>query len=240
MSFITRKVGIKARTMKMKKVKEIKINRNKQTGSVSAPESSATDLLNKPGTATQSVKKEPVLENNLEQLAKDSRAESSSNHEDPVVKIQLELELEKDRRLRLLAEYDNYRKRTQSEYRTMLQLAGERIITQLLPILDDFNRLSKHDGETIDAEGLIPGVLLIQRKLEDTLKSEGLKPIESEGEPFNAHVHEAVAQTTDVTKPGGIVLTEVEKGYYLGEKIIRHPKVVVNNLSEGEVEASDE
>ncbi|MBT7788884.1 MAG: nucleotide exchange factor GrpE, partial [Calditrichaeota bacterium] len=148
--------------------------------------------------------------------------------------------IEHDKALRLLAEYDNYRRRTQSEYRHIIQQASERLILNILPVVDDFNRFFEQDFAGTDPGKILDGVELIHRKLMDVLTTEGLKPIDSLGKEFSAELHEAVAQIEDIKKPDGVVIIEVEKGFQLGDKIIRHPKVVVNKKSECEIEAQDE
>ncbi len=150
------------------------------------------------------------------------------------------LALERDKRMRLIAEYDNYRRRTQSDFKSITEAAGERIILKLLPVIDDFDRLFAQDLEKSDCEGLLQGMKLIARKFVEILGSEGLKPMKSVGEEFDAEIHEAVAQISDGNKPSGEILVEAEKGYMLYDKIIRHPKVVVNAVPESTPESADE
>jgi len=152
--------------------------------------------------------------------------------EKTIADLKAEVESERDKRLRLLAEYDNYRRRTNSEYGQMLQSAGERIITKLLPVLDDFTRFSQH--HPIEETGgtpvlpILQAVELIQRKFVQTLASEGLTPVESLGKPFDAAFHEAVAEMPMPGAVEGTIIAEAEKGYLLGSKIIRHAKVVIS------------
>ncbi len=143
-------------------------------------------------------------------------------------------ERERDLRLRVAAEYDNYRRRTQLEMAALSQLANERLILKLLPVVDDFGRFLSQNLEATEVKTLAQGVELIARKFEEALTSEGVQPIRALGQPFDALVHEAIARIEDPAKPGGLVLIEVERGYRLGDKIIRHSKVVVNDLTEKE------
>ncbi len=150
--------------------------------------------------------------------------------------LKAEVEAERDKRLRLLAEYDNYRRRTQSEYRGIVQLAGERIILKLLPLLDDFERLFAQKGEASNASTQ-QAIELIQKKLQSALSSEGLIAVESVGKPFDATIHEAVAEIPLSECAPGTIVAEAEKGYKLGDKIIRHAKVVVaKGIEEGNEE----
>jgi len=149
---------------------------------------------------------------------------------DEIQRLRAELEQERDRRLRTLADYDNYRKRTQAEFGRLFQSAGERIIKGLLPIMDDFERFLDHPPDEPGSDALKRGAELIHKKLGDLLRMEGLQPIVAANQPFDPQIHEAVSQVENHSLPDGVVLTEVERGYRLGDRIIRHPRVIVNQL----------
>lgn len=144
-------------------------------------------------------------------------------------KLQAEVKQEKDKFLRLFAEFENYKKRTSRERVELFATASEDVMKTLLPILDDFERALSHIEDDKEAEELRKGVLLIYQKLVNTLDQKGLKAIVVEkGEVFNADNHEAITQIpapTDDMK--GKIIDVVEKGYKLGEKVIRFPKVVI-------------
>ncbi|MFI1743524.1 nucleotide exchange factor GrpE [Thalassobellus sediminis] len=144
-------------------------------------------------------------------------------------KLQAEVQQEKDKFLRLFAEFENYKKRTSRERIELFSTASEDVMKTLLPILDDFERALSHIDEDKEAEALRQGVLLIYNKLVSTLEQKGLKVITVEkGEAFNADDHEAITQIpapTDDMK--GKIIDVIEKGYKLGEKVIRFPKVVI-------------
>ena len=139
-----------------------------------------------------------------------------------------ELQKEKDKFLRLFAEFENYKKRTTKERIELFSTASQELMTSLLPVLDDFDRANQEIIKNKEIE-LYKGVSLIQNKLFDTLKSKGLKEMEvSSGDSFNADDHEAVTQIpapNDGMK--GKIIDIIEKGYKLGEKVIRYPKVVI-------------
>ncbi len=139
------------------------------------------------------------------------------------------LKTEKDRYLRLFAEFENYKKRTTKERIDLFKTASQELMTVLLPILDDFERALTHIEDDKEAEELRKGVLLIYQKLLKTLEQKGLSAIEvKQGDDFDADNHEAITQIpapSDDLK--GKIIDCVEKGYKLGDKIIRHPKVVV-------------
>ena len=135
---------------------------------------------------------------------------------------------EKDKFLRLFAEFENYKRRTAKERIELFSTASEEVMVSLLPILDDFDRASAEIEKDNDNE-IFKGVLLIKNKLFDSLKSKGLALIEvNKGDEFNADDHEAVTQIPAPSKEMvGKIIDVVEKGYKLGEKVIRYPKVVI-------------
>ena len=139
-----------------------------------------------------------------------------------------ELQLEKEKYLRLFAEFENYKKRTARERIELFSTASEEVMTSLLPILDDFDRASAEIEKNKDDE-IFKGIILIQNKFTDALKSKGLSWIEvKEGDEFSADDHEAVTQIeAPSAKLKGKIIDVIEKGYKLGDKIIRYPKVVI-------------
>lgn len=144
-------------------------------------------------------------------------------------KLQDEVQQEKDKFLRLFAEFENYKKRTSRERIELFSTASEDVMKTLLPILDDFERALSHIEEDKEAEELRKGVLLIYQKLINTLEQKGLKAINIEkGDIFNPDNHEAITQIPAPTEDlKGKIIDVIEKGYKLGEKIIRFPKVVI-------------
>lgn len=144
-------------------------------------------------------------------------------------KLEAELKQEKDKFLRLFAEFENYKRRTAKERIELFSTASEDVMKTLLPVLDDFERALLHIEEDKEAEELRKGVLLIYQKLIKTLEQKGLKAMQvNKGDAFNADNHEAITQIpapSDDLK--GKIIDIVEKGYVLGEKIIRFPKVVI-------------
>jgi len=139
-----------------------------------------------------------------------------------------ELQLEKEKYLRLFAEFENYKKRTARERIELFSTASEEVMTSLLPILDDFDRASAEIEKNKDDE-IFKGIILIQNKFTDALKSKGLSLIEvKEGDEFSADDHEAVTQIeAPNAKLKGKIIDVIENGYKLGDKIIRYPKVVI-------------
>lgn len=133
-----------------------------------------------------------------------------------------------DKHLRLMAEFDNYRKRMMRERADLIKNASERVVVELLPIIDDFERSLKAMETAEDVAAVTDGVNLIYQKILTLLKQQGVTVIETENQPFNEERHEAVttipAPTEDLK---GKIIDCVQKGYQMNDKVIRFPKVVV-------------
>jgi molecular chaperone GrpE len=143
-------------------------------------------------------------------------------------KLSEDLQNEKDKHLRLFAEFENYKKRTGRERIELFKTAGQEVVMAVLPILDDFDRAFKEFSEDLE-DPHVQGMMLISNKLKENMKQKGLEVSQtSPGDVFNADNHEAVTQIpapTDDMK--GKIIDVLEKGYTLGGKIIRYPKVVI-------------
>ena len=139
------------------------------------------------------------------------------------------IQQEKDKYLRLFAEFENYKKRTSKERIELFSTANQELMTVLLPVLDDFERALAHIEDDNEAEELRKGVLLIYQKLIKTLEQKGLAKVDvKKGDVFDAEVHEAITQIPAPSKKLiGKIVDIVEQGYKLGDKIIRFPKVVI-------------
>jgi len=139
-----------------------------------------------------------------------------------------DIQKEKEKFLRLFAEFENYKKRTSRERIELFSTASQELMTSLLPVLDDFDRANQEIIKNSEDE-IYKGVSLIQNKLFDTLKSKGLKIVEvNKGDLFDADDHEAVTQIAAPSEDlKGKIIDVIEKGYKLGEKVIRYPKVII-------------
>ncbi|MBC7828154.1 MAG: nucleotide exchange factor GrpE [Chitinophagaceae bacterium] len=155
-------------------------------------------------------------------------AEGIQELPDDTAKLKAEIQELKDKYLRQVAEFDNFRKRNARERLELIQTAGKDVIVSLLEVLDDCERAEKQLQASDELGTMKEGILLIFNKLRNALQSKGVKPMQSVGVPFNPDQHEAI---TEIPAPGpelkGKVIDEVEKGYYLNDKIIRFAKVVV-------------
>ena len=175
-------------------------------------------MSNKENTKEEEIKdieQEPQVEKNLEEIKKELTPEEL-------------IQQEKDKYLRLFAEFENYKKRTSRERIELFKTASQELMTSLLPIMDDFDRGLSEIKKVKDKE-LLKGMQLINDKFKNTLTQKGLTEIEvKEGDAFDAEIHEAITQIPAPSdKLKGKVIDAVEKGYKLGEKIIRYPKVVI-------------
>lgn len=142
--------------------------------------------------------------------------------------IQEQLEEEKNKYLRLYAEFDNFKKRSIKEREEQRLLANQSLLETLLPVLDDFERAIK-ELKKEEEQNTLKGIELIQQKLIETLEKKGLKKIEVQsGNEFDAELHEAVTQINSPSEDmKGKIIDIIETGYQLGERVIRYPKVVV-------------
>ncbi|WPU92160.1 nucleotide exchange factor GrpE [Mucilaginibacter sabulilitoris] len=143
-------------------------------------------------------------------------------------KLKEELAQANDKYLRLYAEFDNFRRRTIKERAEARETEGKELLVALLPVLDDFERAQRSMEKAVDVAPVKEGVTLIQNKLKNILGQKGLKEMESIGAPFDADLHEAITNIpapTDDLK--GKVIDEMEKGYYLKDRVIRFAKVIV-------------
>ncbi|MBN8876324.1 MAG: nucleotide exchange factor GrpE [Chitinophagaceae bacterium] len=153
--------------------------------------------------------------------------ENQATGESELEKLKAELEAGKDKYLRLVAEFDNFRRRSAKERIELAQTAGREVIQDLLEVLDDSDRAQKQ-LDSSDGKEVKEGVTLVFNKLRSLLQSKGLKPMEAIGKDFDPDLHEAITEIPAPTKElKGKVVDEVVKGYYLNDKIIRHAKVVV-------------
>ncbi|MGC1514881.1 MAG: nucleotide exchange factor GrpE [Maribacter sp.] len=170
---------------------------------------------------------EVLNENRKEQELDNEMQEEELTEEQ---ELRNELAKEKDKFLRLFAEFENYKRRTSKERIELFKTAGQEVIVSLLPVMDDFERAMKELAKSEDKE-VFKGIELINVKLRETLKSKGLQEVEVKtGDVFDAEIHEAITQIpAPEKKMKGKVIDVIEKGFSLGDRIIRHPKVVVGN-----------
>jgi molecular chaperone GrpE len=147
--------------------------------------------------------------------------------------LQEESEKNYDLYLRSQAEMDNLKKRNRKEREDYLKFANESLIKEMLPVLDNLEKALSHSKNENTVHALKEGIKLTLKALKDTLSKSGLREVEALGEPFDPRFHEAVSQTDDPKAKPGIVLTELQKGYTLNNRLIRPAMVVVNSNKAG-------
>ncbi|MDY5417012.1 MAG: nucleotide exchange factor GrpE [Sodaliphilus sp.] len=162
------------------------------------------------------------------QNAEEEQSAKEETPEDKIAALQAELEKSQKEYLFLMAEFDNYRKRTVKEKAELIKNGGEKAMLGLLPVIDDFERAIDAIDKSSDVEGLKEGVDLIYNKFMKYLESQQVKPMESTGTDFDADIYEAVTTfpAPDESMKGKVIDT-VQKGYTINEKVLRHAKVVV-------------
>ena len=165
------------------------------------------------------------MDNAGQEISEDAQA---VHEKDPLESAKQEIAELKDKYLRLYADFENFRRRTSKEKLELLSTAGADMVKQILPVVDDFERAKVSFDSSTDIVALKEGVDLIYTKLFKTLESKGLKPMQSKGETFDVEIHESIAQFPAPSEDlKGKVIDEIEKGYYLNDKVIRYAKVIV-------------
>lgn len=171
------------------------------------------------------------MNDNHEQQKQNSQEARPSPEADLSAKLaetEKQLEQYKDLLLRKAAEFENYKKRVENESATIVKFATEELIVELLPILDDLERSLKLSKDRKEFEPFYKGVELIYQKMVKVLSDQGVKPMETVGKEFNVDYHDALMQIPREDVPPHTILEEVEKGYTLHDKVIRHAKVIVS------------
>ena len=179
-------------------------------------------------------KNEEIKEDQIEEEKEESKSEEK------ITQLENEVAELKDKLLRKAAEFENYKRRTENDQLNLLTYAAESFIQRLLPVVDDFERSLQHINEAQEVDAIKQGLKLIYDKFMKVLDDQGVKKMESVGEPFNVDYHEALLQRPDDSVEPHTVLEEIEKGYMYKDKVIRHAKVIVSEDKEPEVNNNSE
>ena len=158
-----------------------------------------------------------------------------------IAELEKEVKELQDKLLRKAAEFENYKRRTENDQFNLITYAAESFITKLLPIVDDFERSMDHIDDLEHSKSVKDGIKLVYDKLHKLLNEQGVKKMQTKGEPFNVDYHDALMQRKDDSVPPHTILEEVEPGYIYRDKVLRHAKVIVSedsSLDEGQI--SDE
>jgi molecular chaperone GrpE len=173
---------------------------------------------------------QPLTDSSAEHLAgeQDPTTEATTAEAGSATRTEAELADLKDKYLRLAAEFENYKRRTAKERSDLFKTANQELMVALIPVLDDFDRARQHTQGTADPAALQNALDITYNKLNKTLENKGLTPMNAKGGEFDAELHEAITQipaSSDDLR--GKIVDEIEKGYYLGDKVIRHAKVIL-------------
>ncbi|HPN37992.1 MAG TPA: nucleotide exchange factor GrpE [Melioribacteraceae bacterium] len=196
-------------------------------------------------TEQPEIKEEPKLENteieNLEVAETSKYEEEIKTLNEKIKALELELGEAKDKRLRTLAEFENYKKRAQNELSDFFKYSSESMIKKILPIYDDLSRSFSHVPDELVNNSFVNGVKMVFDKFTKILTEEGVKKIETTGRQFDFNFHEALLQQPNNQVPNDQILQEIEAGYIYKDKVIRHAKVIVcvNNETNKEVENNE-
>ena len=170
---------------------------------------------------------EEELQQKEPQSEEQTTEQEGSNVEEMLAEAEAQIEDLKDKNLRMMAEFENYRKRTAKEKLELQATAGERIFKDMLPLVDDFERARKAMGDSEDVDALREGIDLIYKKFIAFLEKHDVKAIGTEGQPFDVDKHEAITTLAAGEDKKGQIIDCTQKGYTLGDKVIRYSKVVV-------------
>ena len=164
------------------------------------------------------------------QTVKKKKVTKTSKPKPVSLKLENEINVLKDKHIRLKAEFENFRKRKNKEISSLLQYDGESIIKEVLPIFDDLNRMvdSAEKSNLKNENSLVDGINLLRSKIDRFLESKNIEPFGIEGESLDPQIHDAMLTQKDDKKEDDVILSVFEKGYKYHDKVIRHAKVVVN------------
>ena len=181
---------------------------------------------------SEGTKSTPIDDTAEEAKAADETTTPIEAAVDEVTMLKQQLEEQKNDYLRLAAEFDNFRKRTRRDIAEIIKSANESLISQLLDVLDNFERALKSQGDKVDIEAYNKGVALVYDKLNGILSNAGLKRFDSVGETFDPRLHEALMQVDAEDKEPDTIALELLPGYTLNDKVIRHAQVGVVKFRE--------
>ncbi len=196
-------------------------------------------------TSQTELKEEQTLENNEQETLNSSETvkldEEVNKLSEKIKQLEAELVEAKDKRLRTLAEFENYKKRAQNELSDFFKYSSESMIKKILPIYDDLSRSLSHVPEDLTENPFVRGVKMVFEKFTKILTEEGVKKIETTGRQFDFNFHEALLQQPNNQVPNDQILQEIEAGYIYKEKVIRHAKVIVcvNNETNEQTENNE-
>jgi molecular chaperone GrpE len=178
----------------------------------------------------KSTEQEESISENLEQNEKGNESFDEKT-EIKIAELEAQLKDWQDKLLRKAAEFENYKRRAENDQFNLINYAAESFIVKLLPIVDDFERTLEHIDDINNNKSVKDGIKLVYEKLLKVLNDQGIKKMQTKGQPFNVDFHDALMQKKDDSVPDHTVLEEIESGYLYRDKVIRHAKVIVSEES---------
>ncbi|MBK9099026.1 MAG: nucleotide exchange factor GrpE [bacterium] len=182
----------------------------------------------------EEIKSEDTLQQGSEEPAQSEKSDAK------IAELEARVKEWNDKFLRKAAEFENYKRRTENDQFNLINYAAESFIIKLLPVVDDFERSMEHIDDIDNNKSVKDGIKLVYEKLLKLLNEQGVKKMQTKGEPFNVDYHDALMQRKDDSVPPHTVLEEVESGYLYRDKVIRHAKVIVSEESTDDSQISNE
>lgn len=181
-------------------------------------------------SASPENKDHPINENNIVEPSEENLdlQESEAIVEDSFSKLQQELESIQDRYLRLGAEFENFKKRSERDRLSSIRFANENLLIDLLPVIDHLEHAISAAKENPAADDVVIGIKMVLKQFSDILSKSGLRQFDSLGTPFNPNLHEALSEMDSEEHDSGIIVQEYQKGYMLNERLVRPARVVVS------------
>lgn len=171
---------------------------------------------------------EEVVENPEVEILEEEQENQEEQEDTEKAQLKQEKDEAEQRLVRLQADYDNFRRRTQKERENDMKYRSQDLINELLPVLDNFERALQVEVNDDSAQNFVEGMNMVYRQLKDALTKEGVEEIPAQGEPFDPHMHQAVMQVEDENYDSNVVVEELQKGYKLKDRVIRPAMVKVN------------
>ena len=182
----------------------------------------------------EEIKSEDTIRQGSEEPAQSEKSDAK------IAELEAQVKEWNDKFLRKAAEFENYKRRTENDQFNLINYAAESFIVKLLPVVDDFERSMEHIDDIDNNKSVKDGIKLVYEKLLKLLNEQGVKKMQTKGEPFNVDYHDALMQRKDDSVPPHTVLEEVESGYLYRDKVIRHAKVIVSEESTDDSHISNE
>ncbi|MFC5591056.1 nucleotide exchange factor GrpE [Sporosarcina soli] len=191
------------------------------------------EVVENDSTVEETTAVENENETNVEQQAVETddnstAAEPENELETEVEELKAKLQDEENKYFRLLADYENFKRRAALDQEALQKYRAQSVVTNLIPVLDNFERALNVESQTEEVKSMMTGMDMIYRTLVDALKAEGLVEIEALDKEFDPNFHQAIMTGADEEKPSGIVLEDLQKGYMLKDRVLRPSMVKVN------------